>query len=157
LTVHQVQQTAGNVSAFAASFAFSCELNMPTVFGELRWNSSVGYRFAEADGLPWWLGSPMVGTPGAPETVTFTGAGSEPVTFGAATVVGTDSDSYVITRDYCDGVTLDFGETCTVTLKAVPQRAGYVENATLTVPDNTFGQSKEFGLHAYGRTADDPI
>lgn len=138
LTIRQIVREAGTgrVTAFAASFRVSCAEDARGFDGEIRYNSSVGYVAAVADKGSLDFGAVREAANSAPQTVRFTGAGSAPVRFGAATFTGATPGSFTVSADGCNGVILDFGESCTVQVRANPTVFG-PQTAHLALADNT--------------------
>lgn len=81
---------------------------------------------------PTSFGTQPEGTIGAARTITVTSEADGQL-IGRPRISGTDADDFFITRDNCDGVTLDTGNTCTVNVRFAPSAPG-ARNATLTVP-----------------------
>jgi hypothetical protein len=148
LTVHEVVRTEGEITAFAASYAYICD---PTRigYGELRFNSSIGYKIAHIEQDRLEFGDIFIGNTSAPMTVTYTGRGSEPTTFGAATITGAEAGSFTITDDGCDGVVLGYGETCSVSVVAHPTTLGQ-KPAQLNLPEDEAGGFKRILLYTTG-------
>lgn len=76
-----------------------------------------------------------VDQPGAPETVKIEPNGSQPVTFGHATIGG-DTSAYSISDDTCSTKTVSLNQTCSITVIPHPLAAGTAD-AALSIPDNS--------------------
>ena len=140
----------GNLATFAMTYSFVCGGDTHPFSGEVRFNSTTGY----AVGLPTPDGASFaqtdIGVSSAAQNVTITGEGPTPLAIsGAASLAGADPDSFAITADGCKGATLNFGDTCTVSVQAVPQAAGGL-SAILAVPDNSAGGLVTAGLSVTG-------
>jgi hypothetical protein len=145
LTVLEVVRTGEHISSFAANFTIDCDALPKVITGEMRWNSSIGYTAAVTDpGSVSFGGQPIYHT-GTPKTVTMTGKGSEPVSFGAATIGGASPGSFSITADTCSGRALAYNETCAVTITPHPTE-GTDQQAALIIPDNTTAGRKYVSL-----------
>ncbi|WP_211215963.1 choice-of-anchor D domain-containing protein [Catelliglobosispora koreensis] len=135
-------------TAFAASVRAGCEATAPDAIAmEYRWNSSIGYTGVDVDVAQWNFGEQPIGANGSAKTITFTGKGSEPTTFGAASIGG--GNAFVITGNTCSGTSVSYGQTCTVTVTAkataVGEQAGH-----LVINDNTIGGNKFVQLSLSG-------
>jgi hypothetical protein len=156
LTVKDVARDAENeVTAFAASWSLTCTGYLNPLTGEIRYNSSVGWKAAITDKDHLDFSYQPMGTPSAPQTVTLTGRGSQSVTFGTATIDGAAASDFAITGDTCSGQALAFDATCTVTVVATTTALGD-RIAGLVVPDDTVGGLKFVSLYANGTTPPPP-
>jgi hypothetical protein len=72
-----------------------------------------------------------------PMTVTLTGSGMLPITFGTAAFGGANASVFTKTADTCSGATLAAGQTCVITATARPTTAQMFTNAPLDLPDNS--------------------
>ena len=86
---------------------------------------------------------------GAPRTVTVTGTGATPITYGTVTIAGTDPSSFVITADTCTGVTLAKDQTCKVDVAPKPAGQGF-KSATLQLPNNSLTTPQTVSLNLSG-------
>lgn len=86
-------------------------------------------------------------------TVTVTGTGSVPITFGQAALSGENPDMFRVTSDQCSGVTLAAGQTCTVKAQARPT-TGQGAGAHVVLPDNSVAGSTLIGLYVNGYVTD---
>ncbi|GAB3868906.1 hypothetical protein ACFPIJ_05600 [Dactylosporangium cerinum] len=85
----------------------------------------------------------------APQSVTFTSTGSAPIKLGAATLKG-QTDTFEVVNNGCLNATLAYGQTCSVSVPAHPQRYERV-TATLQVADNSPFGARIVQLAATGR------
>lgn len=129
--VYEVERIGQNVSAFAAIIRSACGLAI-----ELRWNAQVGYGALVNDPEELNFGSVGPGQTVPPRTVTVTARGSEPVTLGAAKLAGSHPESYSITEDTCRATTLNYGDSCTVTVYSHVAYLG-ADQAGLSIPADT--------------------
>ncbi|WP_211240787.1 choice-of-anchor D domain-containing protein [Hamadaea tsunoensis] len=90
-----------------------------------------------------------VGLNSAPQPVTVKVTGPASVTFGTASIDGTDANSFLIAADTCSGTTASTNGTCSLQVVANPKRTGPVA-ATLVVPDNSVAGSHLVYLTAEG-------
>jgi hypothetical protein len=147
LTVHEVVRVDDVITAFAATFGIGCESTPNVLFGEIRWNSTIDWKAAVTDTGSVNFGTVFVGPPSAAHVVTFTGKGSLPVTFGTPVIEGTDADQFAITDDTCSGQSLEFEETCTVSVSVIATSPGF-KSGRLVIPDDTVGAAKQVQLSA---------
>lgn len=147
--VSLTRNAGGTLTSLAAHYAASdCGGQGLGYHGEVRWNSAVG--FVEARQTPGELafGYSGMGLDTAPRSVTFTSTGSDPITFGAATIKG-QTDTFAVVSNGCLNVTLAYGQTCSVSVLAHPQRLGWA-TATLQVADNSAAGARTVLLTAGG-------
>ncbi|MDO3703825.1 choice-of-anchor D domain-containing protein [Micromonospora sp. C28SCA-DRY-2] len=136
LSVSEATRDAGTdrLTSFAAYYVISCGSSRHDLFGEIRWNSTVGYAAAGTDTMSHDFGDRLVGGPAASRTITVRSMGSDPVEYGTARF--DTPGAYSITADTCSGTTRAAGETCTVTVSVRPTKLGGEWNL-LVLPDNT--------------------
>ncbi len=128
LTVHEVTQVSGEVTAFAGSVRGTCGTGQPGIgfAQEVRFDSTV----------PLIVLSAPVSTPKS-EVVTVE-AGASDVTFGTA--LGTGADAKVaVSADTCSNKTVLAGASCALTLTATPDFFGPAQD-TITLPDGGLGR-----------------
>ncbi|WP_238012510.1 hypothetical protein KZZ52_58710 [Dactylosporangium sp. AC04546] len=145
------RDTGGKLTSFAASYNVrDCGSEDLGYHGELRWNSTVG--FVETRQAPAQLSFDSVGMGQntAPQSATFTSTGSNPIKLGAATLKG-QTDTFKVVNNGCLNVTLAYGQTCSVSVLANPQRFEQV-TATLQVADNSPFGARTVQLTARGRS-----
>ena len=85
----------------------------------------------------------------APKTVTLTGSGALPITFGKASITGQNAGMFKITDDGCSFKTLAKDQTCSITAVARPTTTGPV-GALLSLPDDSFAGSTQLSLGVNG-------
>jgi hypothetical protein len=144
------RDTGGKLTSFAASYKVpDCGWEDLGYHGEVRWNSTAG--FVEARQVPGQLSFDSVGMghSTAPQSVTFTSTGSTPIKLGAATLKG-QTDTFEVVNNGCLNATLAYGQTCSVSVLAHPQRFERV-TATLQVADNSSFGARSVQLAASGR------
>ncbi|MGY0231336.1 hypothetical protein [Longispora urticae] len=122
LTVHEVKFDGPNdaISAFAASYTFDCN----GMAGEVRWNSTVGYRLTSTPTSNLTSGSVEIGQVAEAQRITVTGQGPQATHFGASAVTGAQEASFRITADDCKGRDLGYGQTCFVEVAFKPKAKG---------------------------------
>lgn len=113
--------------------------------GQVRWNSGVGYKAAPADHQYLNFGGDATATTIPKQSITVTGNGTDPITFGTAAVEGTNPAQFTVTADSCSGVTLALGQTCTMTVGAFSDHAA-IYDAVLKLPDNSNAGEQRFAL-----------
>jgi hypothetical protein len=89
----------------------------------------------------------------SPMTVTVTGTGVLPITFGQAVLIGEHPDTFRVTSDQCSGVTLATGQSCTMAAIARPT-TGSGRGALLSLPDNSAAGSTPISLYVNGYITD---
>jgi hypothetical protein len=145
------RDTDGKLASLAASYSVpDCGWGDLGYRGEIRWNSTVG--FVETRQVPGQLSFDSVGMGHntVPQSVTFTSTGSDPIKLGAATLKG-QTDTFEVVNNGCLNATLAYGQTCSVSVLAHPQRQEQV-TATLQVADNSSFGARTVQLAARGRT-----
>jgi hypothetical protein len=137
------------ITVFAASFDTPCESRPSAVIGELRWNSTLGYKALTASPSLLSFGAQGQGALGPAKTVTFTASGTESIVIGQISVQGRDSGSFVVQPgENCSGRSLSPGQTCQVSVRA---RANYdYNNAQLVLPANVPGGKLAVALIVQG-------
>jgi len=106
----------------------------------LRYRSAVGYTAVRSSPQA-YLGGESLGIPTAPKSVTMTVAGTQPVRFGAAFVdmdpsSAVEAGPYEVLSDGCKGRQLTPGQSCSVSMRAVPMVVDQVDGH-LVIPDDT--------------------
>ncbi len=153
VTINSVTRTgAGAIDSISASYV-QCEGGYnpwDKAYGEFRWNSADGFTDTTQDtnGLAFnWVG---LGQRSPSQTVTFTSVGSDPVQPGAASFTGAAASSWRVDTNGCAGKTLTYGQTCSVSVYALPQAEGEL-NTELRLADNTSRGFRQVGLYVHGR------
>lgn len=127
----------GQFTAFAASYSVPCG-GSGFAKGEIRFQSSIGYKATDSLDYRLQFGQQPVGVAGTPKDFTVGVYGTLSTTFGAATLSGTDPAAFEISSNTCSGNTLSYGETCT--LRVTPKASAIREQiASLTLVDDTIG------------------
>jgi hypothetical protein len=139
------------VTTFAAVATASCDAIDPAITVDLRGNSSLDYVGAAGSVSLLDFGTVAIGSTSAAQSVTFTSMGSQPVTFGVASIPGAAGD-YSIANDTCSNGTFAYGETCTVAVQASPHTIS-AHPASLVLPDNTASTQKIVRLMVTGQEA----
>ncbi|MFC5000827.1 choice-of-anchor D domain-containing protein [Dactylosporangium cerinum] len=149
LTIHSLTRDPASkaVTSIAASFRMQ---DCVEARGEIRWHSDMAY--VDGAQTPNSLGFATVdlGHTAPAQTVTITSSGSSALQLGAASLGGAVPAAFAITGNTCSNVTLQYGQTCTISVKGQPTAAA-VQTATITIPDNsTFGK-RTIDLRMTGR------
>jgi hypothetical protein len=129
--------TTGNLTAFAASFSVPCG-GSQTATGEIRFQSSIGYQATDSVDYRMQFGAQPVGFNGTPQNAVIEVWGTEPTTFGAASLSGADAGAFSIASNTCSGNTLTYGQTCQLTITPAATAIG-VQTALLTLVENSIG------------------
>jgi hypothetical protein len=129
LVVHSVTRSpTGALTSLAADFDQTCDYQIGHQSGQLRWNTSMAYAGFRGAGAE--FAAQPIGEPAMAQTLTFTAAGSSPLTARATRVVAHDTPStrsFAVTSDACSGRTLLPGDSCAVSVTMTPQVFGVVE------------------------------
>ena len=137
LDVQQIVQSAGVVSAFAASYSVTCDGG--SFAGVIRYNSTLGYQVGQGTPAAAGFGSVDEGDLSAVMSVVVTGRGPTPLAVsGVATINGPAASSFSVVADGCAGHTLAAGQTCTMSFQARPWALGVLD-AVAVVPDGSAG------------------
>ncbi|MBB5870100.1 hypothetical protein F4553_003479 [Allocatelliglobosispora scoriae] len=133
MTVHEISRDAGTnaITSVAISYQTSCS----DLRGELRWHSTYGFQAVSISPQSLVWDSVNVGE-SADRTVTITSMGTEPFVFGVSHIVGADAASFSLPGSVCFIVTLNYGESCSITVRAKPLKIG-AQSASLVIDDNT--------------------
>jgi len=128
ITIRSVtRDSEDNITSLAVWYHTSgCSSYGLGTWGEIRWNSNVGYVDAAQDTTD-LLGEGLgvgLGQEGPAQTVTFTGFGSDPIQFGAVSFEGAAAGSFGVGANTCTGRTLTYGQTCSVSVHAKPAALG---------------------------------
>ncbi len=150
LTIDQFARDPGTqaITAFAASYTLNCSEPAGAISGDIRWHANVGYQGVRATASA-AFGSQPTDAPGTPQTITVTGAGTLPETFGAATLVGTTPGAFSVTSNSCTGKTLAYGDTCSAVITPHPAMMG-LQTAALAFANDTAGGQMVIPLEVTG-------
>ncbi|MEV0805508.1 hypothetical protein [Micromonospora sp. NPDC050200] len=142
VTVKRVERDAATqrMTAFAAAYAFHCDDDRGVIDGEIRWNSDLGYSALDHTSRLDFSEVVVGGTPRM--TASFTPQGTVPVTFGAASLGGTDAAAFEIVENTCSGRTIAVGGICDVRVRAVPTRAGTQEAILFLADGSSYGKRR---------------
>jgi hypothetical protein len=136
-TVHELSMDWPDVYSLSASFVQTCaESPNDSLYGEVRYNAPGGFKAAEAKPFVLDFGQQDTGSRTATRNVTVKATGTQPVTFGAAQIVGPDAPVFSLESNACSGVTLQPDESCLVGVAARPG-TNRVLTAELRVADDT--------------------
>lgn len=148
ITVHEVTQDLSGITAVAVDVTGSCGAASVRSGATTGWT---GLQVPEAE----HLGTAYLGGVSADASVPVTVRGTEPVTFGAASLAE-DSDrtpslpsAFEVRSDGCAGRTVAPGESCAVVVRARGEALGTI-HAQLVVPDGTPVGRTRVGLSAFG-------
>ncbi len=146
VVINAVTRTgAGAVESISASYT-QCD----EIYGEFRWNSADGYIDAVQNTAALDFGATGVGLHSPSKAVTFTSVGSNPLQPGAVSLVGAGSAFWKVDSNGCTGKTLAYGQTCSVSVYALPEAEGPLK-AELRVADNSVHGVRSVELSAVGR------
>ncbi|GIG56983.1 hypothetical protein Lfu02_13550 [Longispora fulva] len=123
----------GRLSAIAASYNYDCRGGLA---GEVRWNSTIGYRTTSASTGELSWGGTENGQLSPAQRITLTGQGPQPTHFGAAALTGAQATSFQVTAEDCKGRDLGYGQTCFVEVAFRPKAKG-AATATVELTNDT--------------------
>jgi hypothetical protein len=153
VTVHEVSfqmEPTVDVLTFAATYVQYCDDYPAALHGELRYHSSLDFAAAATEPASFQFGELLVGTTSSAMPVAITNAGMVDLTFGTASVTGTDAADFSLTSDTCSGVTLAPGEHCALSATFTPSDAG-ARRAVLQMDDGTASGGRDLGLYGTGK------
>ncbi|WP_460494273.1 hypothetical protein [Dactylosporangium cerinum] len=154
ITVRSVtHDDEGTITSLAASYHTSgCNSRGMGSWGEIRYKSTIGYVDAAQDlvQMPGTGTGVGFGQRGMTQTVTFTGIGSDPLTFGAVSFEGVGAGSFGTEANTCTGRTLTYKQTCSVTIYSKPTLLGD-QPALFKIADNGFMGFHGVAVNEYGR------
>ncbi|MDG4762799.1 hypothetical protein O7632_01500 [Solwaraspora sp. WMMD406] len=104
----------GLPSAVAITYQVTCSNNTVPMQGEIRFSSTVPYGATALDARSLDFGQRYVGLERQIRTVTVTSAGPLPVTLADFAIEGPQPPHFEIAATTCDGVSLDYGESCEI-------------------------------------------
>src|SRR5262249_14403122 len=105
----------GALVNFSARFEFHCDGGDPAVFGAVSYHGTSPVRTVTNDSTV-AFGNVFPGNTSAPQVFTLTNNGPATLTFGAASITGTDGSQFSITDDTCSGNTIAVSASCSVTM-----------------------------------------
>jgi hypothetical protein len=150
MTVNQISVDGlGQIDALAVTYEQHCESATPALFGELRYQSSTGFKADDVDHTSLDFGSQTLSTASVPHTVTITNSGSSNLVLGTAAVTGTASSDYSLPTDTCSGATIAATATCSLDVVFTPSTAG-TRTASVTLTANTARGGIEITLTGTG-------
>jgi hypothetical protein len=137
LTVLQADydDSTGQFTAFAATYSTPCR-GTAVAKGEIRLQSSITYKATDTWAYQLQFKQQPAGLPGTPQDVTVEVNGTEPTTFGAASLSGAEPGSFEITANTCSDQTLSYGQTCALTVTPKASALGD-QTAILTLVENS--------------------
>lgn len=139
LTIHEISfDPADALSTFAASYEQRCEGHESSLFGELRFNSRIGFQ--AASNPPEVVIDERSGS-GSIASIEFASLGPDPLSLGEATVEGTNPRAFQITSDACSGATIEPGAGCSLQLRLTAHDDP--PEALLRLPDGTHRGNRE--------------
>jgi hypothetical protein len=132
----------GNVvERFAATYQLRCTGAAGAVFGEVRFNSTIGFRAASADPI----GSNLA--PGKTLDVAVSNIGSETVELGSASLTGQRARDFVVLQDQCSERSLHVDASCGIRIRFSPSSGGERKRmARLHLPDDTARGARDVQL-----------
>jgi len=137
MTVHQISvDGGGQIDALAVTYEQHCDGGTPALFGELRFQSSSGFKADIVDHTSLDFGSQALFTSSVAHSVTITNSGSSNLVLGTAVVTGAASSDYSLPTDTCSGATVATTATCSFDIVFTPSVAG-ARTASVTLTANT--------------------
>jgi hypothetical protein len=149
-TVHEISvDDVGVLTQFAATYEQHCEGGPYALFGELRYNSSLGFRAAVATPNRLTFPDTEVGSTSAPQDVMITNEGTEGLTMGAAAVGGDYPADFSIVADGCSNTSVVPGDGCSMSIAFEPSGGSGDRSALVHIPDDTARGRRDISV--YGR------
>ncbi|MEH1057253.1 choice-of-anchor D domain-containing protein [Micromonospora sp. CPCC 206171] len=130
---------AGRFTAFAATFSVPCGWR-GSAKGEIRFQSSIGYKATDTWAYQLQMGAQPAGMRGRTQNVTVEANGTVPTTFGAASLSGTDPGAFEISANTCSGNTLNYGQTCQLSISPKASALGEQSAVLTLVEDSVAGK-----------------
>ena len=134
MTVHEVGfDGAGDLNVLALTYRLTCQSNTPPpndMYGEIRWDSTLGYSASTLSSTSLDLGKGIVGTEGPSGSITLTNHGSTPLTVALPSLSG--DGQHFSPGGSCIGAAIAPGGACELIATFAPQGAGNL-SSTLTV------------------------
>jgi len=150
MTVHEITlDGGGQVSALSVTYEQHCEGATPALFGELRFQSSNGFKADDVDHTSLDFGSQTPAVASAPMGVTITNSGTSNLVLGTAAFSGTASGDYSLSTDTCSGATVAATATCGLAIVFTPSTTG-TRSASLSLTANTARGGAEITLTGDG-------
>ena len=140
-TIQELAFSGTTLTQLAASYEFTCDNNPQRHFGEIRYQSTLG--FAGLRQLPntgynsIGFQNVFLGESSLPSSITLVNAGSEPITVTDTGWSGEHPGDFALTSSTCTS-TLDPGESCAYALTFTPTVAGS-RQATFEYTTDTYG------------------
>lgn len=122
-TIHEFVTSGEVVTNLALSFEFHCEAGFESIFGEVRFASSVPLAAIDIDTRSVGFDVVDVGTAAPDRTITVTNVGDGPQHLVVG-ITGLDPDSFELVSDGCTGADLQPGASCAIDVRFTPVRAG---------------------------------
>jgi hypothetical protein len=110
-----VDPSTATLLTLAATFSLNCTFGTnPTIYGEVRFNSSVPWASASVTPAAVDFGVDPWGGPSIARSVTLTSTGSGPVSIGSIGIDGVNADDFTLGAGTCLPGDLAPGDSCTV-------------------------------------------
>ena len=95
-------------------------------------------------------------TPSAPQTVTVSNTGNQPLHVSSVTLVGTNPGDFAISSNPCSGATVAIGASCTVGVTFRPTATGPLTATLRFTDDSTTGSTQDATLNGSGTAGPPP-
>jgi hypothetical protein len=158
LTVHEAvyDENNGQFTAFAADYSMLCDGTRQIAKGEIRFQSSIGYRATDSWDYRLQFGRQPAEQQGTPMQVPVEVNGTLPTTFGEASLTGADPTAFRITGNTCTGNTLSYGQKCALTITPTATAIGE-QTAVLTLLEDSVAGSvrRLLSLEGYDARTDE--
>ncbi len=154
-TVHEISFAFDVLERFAATYAFTCDGNPITYQGEVRYQSTVGFRAITLTPQRRAFATRTLGTVSSTVTTVVTNRGTEPLSVAGVTLGGADPTDFQLVSQTCTAASpLASGTSCSIAYAYAPASAAGDHAATITVTDDTTRGSHDIPLTG---TATTPI
>jgi hypothetical protein len=137
------------LTSFAADFYVDCNGEHRYVYGIIRINSDAPFTAAMVDHPVLQFGQVQIGGTSPAMPVTFTSMGTQPLVMGVPSFAPDVNGEPLIVANGCAGATLNFGESCTVSIAANPHGTGNFR-AVLVMYENSSTRADEVKIRYSG-------
>jgi len=147
-TIHELTRGAGGeLTSLSASFEHHCEGAPPAVYGDIRFESSMGLQAYTVDPVTISFGQVLVGQP-VTQDVHVQNVGTTALGLSAISITGPDAAKFDLDDAACPA-TLSAGASCDLIVGFQPDAVGSRE-ATLTIDDDTARGAHAFPIAGEG-------
>ena len=147
-TIHELELVAGDLAVLSADFRLICSSHY-VMSGSVRYGNDAPIVALDPSIDKAFFGGANVGSATPEQTAAFTNSGAIATTLGNALIEGSHPGDFEITADTCSGKQLAVGDSCAVSIPAIPTARG-PRFATLSIPDETPRKARRVVLGVSG-------